>query len=150
MTAKVYSFSKEKARKAKQPPKDVFEKSIQTIYAEVLDDVLGEWQQAAARNKLNELVVSKLPPKLKGEFKDQEIIYDLNTLSKIEQKLGMKIVSMCPGHTTHNQVGWLVAFYRGKEVFATPPDMASEAVGRALNIVLCITFEKTLKTLGRT
>ena len=61
----------------------------------------------------------------------------------------MKVAIFYPGCTLNNTYGWLVAFHRGKEIFSTPPDMATEAIARALNIVLYVSFIETLHTLGR-
>lgn len=141
MTAKIYQF--------KLPPKDpVAEKSIRDIYADVFEDVLGEWQRAAQYDQLNEYIASKLPTKLrKGTVPNY--IDDLNRLSKVEQKLGISATVFGPGGTSSNPIGWMAAFQRGDELYATSPDMASEAGARAMNIVLCLSFEKTLKTLNR-
>lgn len=146
MTAKVYPF-KRPTRSSKAPPPDVEAKSNIEIFRDVMEDVLGEWQQAAVRDQLDAYIIGKLTPRMKiskGKFLD-----DLNLLSKVEKKLDMRVASFCPGASPANPIGWLAAFHRGTEIFATPPDMASEAAARALNIVLFVSFERTLKTLDR-
>jgi len=146
MTAKVYQF-KRPVRSARRPPPDVEVKTNMDIFRDVLEDVLGEWQSAAVRDQLDSYIIGKLPSKVKvtkGKFLD-----DLNLLSRVEKKLDMRVASFCPGASPANPLGWLAAFHRGTEIFATPPDMASEAAARALNIVLFVSFERTLKTLDR-
>ncbi len=141
MTAKIYQF--------KIPPKDpVVEKSNREIYADVFEDVLGEWQRSALRDQLNEYIASKLPPKFrKGTVPNY--VNDLDRLSKLEQKLGISVTVFGPGGTTSNPIGFMAAFQRGDELYATSPDMASESSARAMNIVLCLSFDKTLKSLNR-
>jgi len=145
MTAKVYQF-KRPTRDPKQPP-SVEIKSNHDIFRDVLDDVLGEWQQAAVRDKLDTYIIEKLPPKMKVKGR---ILDDINLLSRVEKKLELRTAVFSPGTGSGNPLGWLAAFHRGTEIFATPPDMASEAAARALNIVLAVSLERTLKTLGRT
>lgn len=139
MSAKVYQF-KPRNKSQAEITEDL---SNARIFQDVQEDVLGEWQRAATRDQLNEYISSKLPSKLK--ITNYE---DLNTIAKIEQKLGMKVASFYPGTTAANQAGWMAVFHRGSEAFSTP-QMASEAMCRSMNIVLCVSFEKTLKTLGR-
>jgi hypothetical protein len=150
VTAKVYQFKSredKKPRTKKQPP-DVFAKTNMDIFKEVTDDVLGEWSRAAARDQLNEYIGSKIPAKARLKT-DAEYIKNLNALSMIEQKLDMKVALFYPGCTAANPIGWMAAFHRGKEVFTTVPDMASEGHARSMNLVLSIAFLATLKSLGR-
>jgi hypothetical protein len=150
MTAKVLQFqSKEdrKPRTKKQPP-SVFAKLNIEIFAEVLDDILGTWQAAAVKDGLDKYVEKQIPTASRS-IGGASYTKDLNALSHVEQKLKMRVAVFYPGCTTSNQVGWLAAFHRDKDVFMTPPDMASEGYARAMNIVLFVAFEKTLKSLGR-
>jgi hypothetical protein len=150
MTAKVIQFkSKEdrKPRTKKQPP-DIFAKTDNDIYRDTLEDVLGEWQAAAARDQINEYIASKLPSSVKMKD-DMDYINNLNALSMIEQKLKMRLGIFYPGCTTANKIGWIAAFHIGKVAYTTPPDMASEGYARAICIVLFVTFEKHMKSLGR-
>lgn len=142
MTAKLYTF-KPRTRTKKERVESVAQISNMSIFHDVQEDVLGEWQRAAVRDQLNEYISSKLPVKLRVQDYD-----NLNALSEIEQKLGMKVASFYPGTTPSNPAGWMAAFHRGKEVFATP-QMISEIASRSMNIVLCVSFEKTLRSLGR-
>lgn len=161
MTAKVFDFKKPDGEQVHHRATDnpirtdpVFAKSVvklrtnQEIFQDVIEDVLGDWQRFAVKNRLNEFIAGKLPTHAKGR-PDDDYCNDLNILSKVETKLGMKVAVFYPGCTHNNTYGWLVAFHRGNEIYTTPPDMASEANARALNVVLCLAFEHTMKTLGR-
>ena len=119
------------------------------IFQEVQEDVLGDWQRFAAKNQLSKYIESKLSSTVRAA-KGSDYVNDLNIIAGVEQKLEMKVAVFCPGCSFSNPIGWLAAFHRGKEIFSTPPDMASEGYARAMNIVLCVTFEYHMKTLGRT
>ena len=151
MTAKVYEFKSRESRKPqtkKQPP-TVFAKTNSDIYRDVMEDVLGEWQTAAGRDQLNEYIIKKIPASARAATKTDYVV-DLNALSFAEQKLKMKVAIFYPGCTPANKIGWLAAFHKDKETFTTPPDMASEGYARAICIILCVEFDKHMKTLGRT
>lgn len=117
------------------------------IFHDVYEGVIADWQRHATANRLNEYICSLIPAYARGSYTD--IANDLNAASMIEQKLEMKVAIFYPGCTINNPYGWLVAFHKGTEIFSTPPDMASEANARALNIVLFLIFGSTMKSLGR-
>ena len=154
MTGEVIEFpgpdSKKRRRKSgkEQQVAMTHLKTNHDIFSEVTEDVLGEWQRYAVQNRLSEYVSGKLPARVRGPVLS-DYVNNLNLLSETEQKLGMKVAIFYPGCTLNNTYGWLVAFHRGKEIFSTPPDMATEAIARALNIVLYVSFIETLHTLGR-
>lgn len=131
------------------PPRVAKLKTNNDIFLEVYEDVIGQWQSAAQRNRLNEFFASKLPGKAQLA-QGANYINDLNSLSYVEQKLDMRVAVFYPGCTLNNQYGWMAAFHRReREVYSTPADMASEANARALNILLFLNFEFTLRSLGR-
>lgn len=151
MSAKVISFKKaltEKQKQEKAKVVSVDRKSNYDLYQDVIDEVLGEWQIAAERNLLSDYVYSKLPPLARGS-KSVDYVGDLNALSKIESKLNMTVAVFSPGATRNSPLGWAAAFHRGPEILGTPPDMASESMARALNIVLFLVYSGLLKSLGR-
>lgn len=138
---------------AKKPGKEqqkslVRKKSNFDIFADVTEEVLGEWQRYAVQDRLSEFVSLKLPAQLRGAI-TRNFSGDLNVISELEQKLGMKVAVFYPGCNPSNIYGWQAMFHRDKEIFGTPPDMASEATARALNVTLYITFIETLHSLGR-
>jgi hypothetical protein len=157
MTAKVFEFKKPNGDKphhrASDPATVNRLRTNPEIFSDVIEDILGHWQSAAAKNKLNEYIRSKIPPMLVGDLDKEgaynDFVNDLNVISIVEQKLGMRVAVFYPGCTFNNPYGWLAAFHRGKEIYSTPPDMASEANARALNILLHLSFEYTMKSLGR-
>src|SRR5271167_4114998 len=127
MTAKVYQFKSRENKKPqtkKQPP-TVFAKTNNDIYHDVMEDVLGEWQAAAGRDQLNEYLTKKIPASTRQGWPEPDFIADLNLLSGIEKKLKMKVAIFYPGCTATNKIGWLAAFHIDKDIFTTPPDMAS-------------------------
>lgn len=125
-----------------------YEKDNQEIFQDVYEDVSGEWQRYAIKNKLNEYMASVLPNyALSNNLANY--ISDLNVISEVEQKLNMKVAVFYPGCSNSNPYGWLAAFHYGDEIFSTPADMASEANARALNILLYLNFSFTMKSLGR-
>lgn len=150
--AKIFEFKKPDGEKPHHrktdSPSALQQKTNHEIFQDVFEDVIGDWQKYAAKNKLNHYITSKLPSSAIGA-KDADYVNDLNAIAAVEQKLSMITAVFCPGATHTNLYGWVAAFHRGKEIFSTPADMASEASARSLNIVLYIVFSATLKTLGR-
>jgi hypothetical protein len=154
MTGKVLEFKRKDGMKPHYRSTDAPNTSIPVklrtnieIFQDVYEGVIADWQRFATMNKLNEYICGLIPSHVRGAFTD--VLNDLNAISVIEQKLDMKVAVFYPGCTMNNPYGWLVAFHRGKEIYSTPPDMASEANARALNIILYLVFGSTMKTLGR-
>lgn len=125
-----------------RPPSDI------EIFTDVLNDVMGEWQTAAIANGLSEYICSKIPSYARGP-KSSDYVGDLNVISSVETKLELSPSIFAPGATPANAVGWLVTFRLTEEVLASTPPMVTEAMARALNIVLAVSFEKQKKLLGR-
>lgn len=149
MTAKILEFKKPEAQPAFTPggPAAVRRlKSNAELFTECYEDVIGDWQRFAAKNRLSEYVASKLPPSSVNPTADY--VNDLNVISAAEQKLDMKVSMFYPG-CMMSQNGWMATVHIGKEIFSTPPDMASEANARALLIVLFLHFKAVLKSMGR-
>lgn len=120
-------------------------KTNQQILMDVAEDLMGEWQQAAVGNRLSEYIGKKIPAFARGP-KMCDYVNDLNVISNVEAKLNMKLTIFFP---TEGQNGWLVATHVGDEVYSAPPNLPSEAMARALNIVLFVSYTNALKTLGR-
>lgn len=150
MTAKIIQFRPPK--KDTQSPNDAKGKSVpktpREIFQDVTDDVLTEWRAAAIGNRLSEYIASKIPPTARVGT-NADYVNDLNVLSRVEQKIGIAPAIFGPGCTANNPIGWGAAFFIEREIFNTPPDMASESIARALNVVLFATYHKTLKTLNK-
>ena len=147
MTAKILEFKRKpepKKAKLKSVKPGIPAKSDMEIFFDVLEDVMGDWQFAAAKNALNQYFVTMLglPPGV-------DYINDLNELSEIEKNLRIKVGMFYPGCTINNPHGWLASFHYEDAIFTTPPHMATEANARAMNIMLFIHFTKTMKTLKR-
>jgi hypothetical protein len=141
--AKIIPFKAKKTRvKKKNLAPTTTSKSNVEIFRDVLDDVLGKWQEKATKNELESYLASVIQSKKKIKS-----IHDLNALSKIERDLEIKVAIFYPGCTSSTQLGWMAAFHVGKETYCTPSDMASESYARTINIILYVTFEKTLKTM---
>lgn len=118
------------------------------VFKEAVDDCLEEWQKHAVNNSLSEFVYKTLP-----EFarlsKRQDYLNDLNIINAVEQKLELPITVISPGSTPENRMGCLVSFRRGDESYYYPPIMPSEAMARAFNLVVYVTFERRMKAAGR-
>lgn len=153
MTAKVISFAtvKKKERPLAKPDPAAPKRLLTTeqIFNDCYENLMGDWQAAAARNKLSEFIERKLPKHVRSSSEQADYVNDLNVISGVERRLGMKVSVFYPECTHQNPYGWIAAFHRGKEVFSTAPDMATEAAARALNILLCLALEDQLKRLGR-
>lgn len=152
--AEVLDFSKAKAKQKQSAEKPKGKAKIeriltnQDVFQEVLEDVMHNWEWNAKKNKLNQLIESKLPAFAKGPD-NADYLNDLNVIAFAEQKLGM-LVTMCyPQVTQSNPNTWIVGFHRGTEVFTISPDLPSEANARALNILLFLTFMFRMKKLKR-
>lgn len=158
MTADIIQFKRKGAVETEDKPKRTKGQANQAhvsrmltthdIFMDVTDEVVSEWQKAAVNNRLSEYIAKKIPAFARGP-KSSDYVNDLNVIASVEQKLNMKLAVFFPGCTPNNKIGWLVAFHREKEIFSTPPDMASESMARALNVVLYVSFENVMKTLGR-
>lgn len=155
MTAKVLDFAaaKKKAEPVAKPdPSAPAVKRLLTnndIFNDCYQDVIAAWQAAATKNQLSEFVERRLPKFARSSDEQADYVGDLNVITAVERRLGMKVAVFYPECTLSNPYGWLAVFHRGKEVFTTAPDMASEAAARALNILLYLALEDQLKRLGR-
>jgi hypothetical protein len=129
------------AYKKKLKPENQY--NISQIYQDCLEDILHEWQQYIKNDKLFELFMSKLP----GNFKNPKSIHDLNQISIIEQKLGMRIVLFFPGSTSSNNTGWIAGHEDNLGSYATP-EMATEAYSRLFNILLFLHIREVQKSLN--
>ena len=144
MTAKIYKFEKKPKRvrpireKVKPlTPGEIFD----TVYADIVDD----WQGYAKENKLNELMLKKLPAHCVGP-QNTDYVNDLNVISSIESKLNL-IRSVNSPEFSGNKMGWMVIFNKDGESYSGPPDMVLESYARAFNILLYVEFERRLKAL---
>lgn len=149
MTAQIIKFKKPETKTTFTPGGPAAVKRLMTnaeLFAECYEDIIGDWQRFAEKNRLSEYVASKLPPSAVNLTADY--VNDLNIISTVEQKLGMKVSIFYPG-CMPSQKGWMATVHIGKEIFSTPSDMASEANARALLIVLFIHFKAVLKRMGR-
>lgn len=145
MTAKVYKFKAVTERKPPQTPVEE-SKTNAEIFEDVYSDVIDDWQSHAARNALNEFIRKKIPVYARGH--DQvDFVGDLNVLAIAEAKLEMRVAMLNP--EVNGTTGWMVSFHLGKEMFAAPPNMASETYARALNILLFVELTSRLKKLKR-
>ena len=92
--AKIYEFKRpdgEKPHHRKADPAPVTRlKSNHEIFQEVHEDVIGEWQRYAVKNRLNEFILSKLPGNKRAHAL-ADYVSDLNVLSIVEQKLGLSM-----------------------------------------------------------
>lgn len=153
MTAKVLEFSARRDTAEREKGNDVpaVKRLLTTsdIFNDVYEGLIGDWQAAAAKNKLSEFIERRLPKYARSVSQQADYVSDLNVIAGVERALGMKVAVFYPECTSSNPYGWLAVFHRGKEVFTTAPDMASEAAARALNILLYLSFEEQLKQLGR-
>ena len=155
MTAKVLEFKKKGGAKpplAKPDPNAPTPKRLITnneIFADCYEDVIGKWQAAAAKNTLNEFIQVRLPKYARSTDPGADYVNDLNVIAGVERRIDLKVAVFYPGTTHANTYGWMAVFHRGKEVFSTPADMASEANARALNLLLALSFEEQLKRLNR-
>ena len=154
MTAKVVDFAQVRQSKGDKPPANIVPskptklKTEFEIFQDVFDEVVADWQSYASKNRLNEYIASKIPPKAKLDS-STDYFNDLNAISKVEQKLDIKSVIFCPTVTMTNPYGWMVSFHVGKQVYSTSPDMATESAARAFAVLLFLKFTRTLDSLGR-
>ena len=149
MTAKVYEFSRSIVSNSDRENQNTSTpKTNREIFQTVSDTVLSDWQQAAVKNRLSDFIWHKLPPSAQGRL-GTDYANDLNAIAIIEQKLDLKIALFSPGSTKNNPYGWLAAFQRDDEIFTTPADIVSEANARALNVVLFVSFDYTMRATER-
>lgn len=145
--ADILSFKVAHAKKIQSKRSSAI-KSDAEVFTDCFEDITGEWQSAAAKNRLNEFILSKLPAFMHGP-KNTDYLTDLTILSSIEQRLDLKVALFWPSCTSANPIGWIAGFHANGSIFTTPTDMVSEAVARAMNILLYLSFEYHLKSLGR-
>ena len=137
MDAKIYSLS---GWKKSRPPKP---KPVTTedIFEEVVEILQSDWMKYATNNKLNEFFLSKLPSHFKPAAQC-DIVNDLNELSNIENRMGMKIVLHWP---TQEILGWVAGFEISDVVFIPlKSGFATEANMRAFNILTFFIFSNRI------
>jgi hypothetical protein len=122
-------------------------KTVDDVFADVYEDIIGEWQRYAIRNRLNEFITSKIPASLRT-IPEADFTNDLNALAAVENKLQLRVSLFWPGGTTANPYGWIAGFHKDTKIFTTPADMSSEANARALNILLYLGLENQLRSLS--
>ncbi|MEM2159477.1 MAG: hypothetical protein QXN55_00830 [Candidatus Nitrosotenuis sp.] len=141
MTVVSFSDAKQRLRGAifKSP-------QMQQLYADAIDDVLSLWQSAISADRLNELFLSEVSPKVKLKNVENSI-EDLNFLSSVEAQLGMKIVIFWPETTNSNRAGWIAGFELSEGAFATP-ELASENYARAFNVLLFLRLKLIISSVA--
>ena len=121
----------------------------QDVFREVNERVLDQWEKYAALNKLNAFIHSKIPAFARGAA-NADYLNDLNVISDVEQKLGMRVIMLYPDVVmSDNQHNWLVGFKRGIDVYSTSVTGSSEAHARTLNVLLYLGLEFKLKKMNR-
>ena len=147
-SAKILNFSRalKTAAKIKTPIEQPKFKTNFEVFQDASEEVYLEWEKLAAKNRLNEHFLSKLPPNF---IEPNASINNLSFLSNCERKLDMKVAVFSPTTTSSNPLGWLVSFQLGKAVYSTQPTMASENVARAVCILLYLKFKYEIIKLNR-
>lgn len=159
MTAKVFEFSARGAvpKHHRTTDKPVPQKQLaaltrlktsKEVFGEVSLNVMEDWTHYAGANRLNMYIASRLTALTKGPA-DSDYANDLNAISLVEQRLQLAYEVVAPGFGSNTSEGWVASFQRGSETFTVPTYMASEAAARALNVVLYVSFDIQMKSLGR-
>ena len=145
MSARVLPFSR--VPKPKAPTKIVL--NVETLYNNIIDEVLYEWTAAAKSNALNAFIHRKIPPVARGSLSSQiDYLSDLSSLAFIEDRLGMRKAVYFP-HTPQNGSKYIVIGFYDDQHFLSPSPIVqidNEAYARALNIVLFIYYTKAKMT----
>jgi hypothetical protein len=144
----VVQFERPKKTPMEQQQKLVEQKSNEDIYLDVVEDVIGEWQVAASKNRLNDYIKKQLPDFALGK-RNASYLNSLDDIAGVEEKLNLSIAIVSPG-VDPSISGWAASFYIGKQAFSIPGIMANECGARAFNVLVYIKFILTLKSLGRT
>jgi hypothetical protein len=145
VTDKIIPFE----RPSKSPPAEPAKRRALTnaeIFADAYEDVIGEWEAAARKGLLNEYIQDNVPSPARSHH-PISYVTDLSTIAEVERRLDMRIAVFSPGTTFNNQNGWLAAFHHDKDIFSTPPDMVSEPLARALNVLLYLRYSSLLRRL---
>jgi len=144
MTAQILAFGK-----VERPKTNKIVLSGESLYNNVIDEVLYEWHNAAKSNALNAFIHRKIPPVARGSLSNQiDYLSDLTSLAFIEDRLGMRKAMYFP-HTPQNDSKYIViGFYDDKHFLSPSPivQIDNEAYARALNIVLFVYYTKAKLT----
>lgn len=139
MTGKILNFPK--IKKFARP--DI---SYSEVFSEVNVETLANWQLHATTDTLNKFIRSKISTFAKGE-EAADYVGNLNVLSDIEQKLGMKIIMSY--REDAKQFGWRAGFYKEQQIFSSADFIViNESYARAFNILLFVGVESRMAELS--
>jgi hypothetical protein len=146
VTDKIIPF--EPVRRKKEPEVPAKRRALTNaeIFADAYEDVIGEWEAASRKGLLNEYIQDNVPPPARAHH-PISYVTDISTIAEVERRLEIKVAVFSPGTTFNNPNGWLVAFHHDKDIFSTPPDVVSEPLARALNVLLYLRYSSLLRRL---
>jgi len=145
VTDKIIPFERPSKAQSTEPPKRRALTNAE-IFADAYEDVIGEWEAAARKGLLNEYIQDNVPPPARAHH-PVSYVTDLSTIVEVERRLDMCVAIFSPGATFNNPNGWIAAFHHDKDVFSTPPDVVSEPLARALNVLLYLRYSSLLRRL---
>ena len=140
--ADIIDFTSKRKQKTKESPKVTFE---EVVY-DTIDDLLGDWERMARKNKLNEFFIAALPSFIDPQSK-QNFMKDLNAIADLEKNLHLMLVIHAPGTIEPQQVGWVVQF-TVRETIVSTPDMATEGYARCFAVLAYITIRYNAQAVG--
>jgi hypothetical protein len=140
--ADIIDFTSKRKQKTKESPKVTFE---EVVY-DTIDDLLGDWERMARKNKLNEFFIAALPSFIDPQSK-QNFMKDLNAIADLEKNLHLMLIIHAPGTIEPQQVGWVTQFMIGEHLVSTP-DMAAEGYARCFGVLTYVTIKYNAQAVG--
>lgn len=116
--------------------------SLQELIETASSFIAQDWERYAKINRLNDYFVDAT-----AACSEERISYlnDLNSISAMEQKLGMRVVVKSPLHREH--LGWRASFAL-KTATVTSLEMPFETYARCFSILLFIKLKRDLLAAG--
>jgi hypothetical protein len=109
-------------------------------FVNVSEDIMSHLKVGDSKQYLYSEMMKHLNDSIKFGLKDFSnealgVVDNLNSLSFIETRLKLRPVIFAPGQNSITQSGWIAGFKSQRSLF-TSPEMETEALARAFNIVL--------------
>ena len=115
-----------------------------SIAEELINEIIGKSDSSFRRLVTKTLSKEVIESLVAQNLSQDDVLTDLNVLSKIERTIRLNPVVFSPGCTEANLTGWIAGFYMVECMFSSP-EMDTEAKARAFNILLFTKMKDLLK-----
>jgi hypothetical protein len=121
-------------------------RSIVDLAGDSIDSIESDWLKMTKKNRLNDYFKASLATII-GNENDDNFMFDLNPVSRIESKIGLYPQVYAPGTLNPKQIGWIVQFFVGEERVSTP-ERAYETYARCFGILMYVRLKRAALEAG--